>query len=70
MHDRASGGPAHIDVAVRMLFFRQFQLDLGFLVKMLLRISLRVEAQIHYPLSSLVVVYISLGTSRNLNSFN
>ena len=49
VHVRASGHPAHIGVAVRVLI-GWFQLDLCFWLKMLLRRHLCVEAQIHYPL--------------------
>ena len=47
VHVSASGGPALIGVAVRVLIWT---VDLGFWLKMLLRRRLWVKAQIHHPL--------------------
>ena len=68
VHVRASGV-----LPISMSPTGLFNLYLRFWLKMLLRRRLQVEAQIHYPLCFgryQVVVYISLGTSRSLNSFN
>ena len=62
-------GAAHFSIAVQL--FSLFKLDLGFWLKMLLRRRLLPEATLPsgcWP--SQVEVYISLGTSRNLHSFN